>query len=357
MPQKKTAEIKSELLRNRYMLEFDFEKFSGFYHSHIEPQLFDLEKERKKIYWYFFILDSIFILTIIIFIILFILFWFFRDFVHLNDEQVIVLWVGIPFSLLIFLFLIHGLVDDFFIKKQKKYIRSLKTKAYKKIFKLFDLEYSKSTSPEFVDYQNTVLKYISKDKKINIKIFTYIMRFEDEISGIFKDIPFKLCDATIIKQHKIKCEVDKGETPIFQGLMLAVKLNKIFDKETVIKTDNFNLFNIKKNLVKLEDNEFNKRFKVYADNEVEARYIITPSFMERLKNFHKNKKDKTIIFFDSKCSESKNMYVLTNTGKDNFEIPFNKSILNEKYYYNLLKELVDMLEIAVALKLEQNIGL
>ena len=37
-------------------------------------------------------------------------------------------------------------------------------------------------------------------------------------------------------------------------------------------------------LTKLEDIEFNDKYDIYTDDEVEARYLITPSFMQRLKN-------------------------------------------------------------------------
>ena len=35
--------------------------------------------------------------------------------------------------------------------------------------------------------------------------------------------------------------------------------------------------------VKLEDISFDKRFNVYTKDQVEARYLTTPTFMERLK--------------------------------------------------------------------------
>ena len=333
------------------MLSINFEKFSGIYSSKIEPLLYDLEKERKKLRLYF-CLNHIFIM--LMFFLLFASMFFpivamtLWNNIYTNN----VFFIGVPFFTAGFLLNFSFSLEEKIKKRFNQYKRKFKTKIHTKIFKLLDLDYKPSASPEFADYQNVVLKNIP-----TARLYSYIMKFEDGITGVFKDISFELCDATILKQHKIKSEVEKAQVPIFKGLMLAVKLNKSIRTETVIKSDNFKLFKIDKNVIKLEDTEFNKKFKVLADNEVEARYILTPSFMERLKNFHKSRKDKTIIFFDNSCSESKNMFILTNTGKDNFEIPFNKSILNEKYYYNLLKELVDMLEIAVALKLEQNIGL
>ena len=326
------------------MININFEKFSTFYHNNIEPQLIDLEKERKKCILSFRILDFIYILFIILFIgfPIFPIFLPFDSFL-INHYEIVVFSIFIPIIIGFPLYIYSQ-------QKQKQYIRKLKLKVYTKLFKIIGLEYKQGAFPEFADYQNAVLNYCQNNEFLEV---FYIMHFEDGISGIFMNIPFAFADTGIIK----KWVDNKHDSTIFKGLMLAVKLNKNFDKETVIKTDNFKLFDIKKNIIKLEDEEFNKKFKVLADDEVEARYLLTTSFMERLKNFHKNKKDKTIIFFDNKCSESKNMFILTNTGKDNFEIPLNKTLLNEKIYYNLLKELVDMLEIAVALKLEQNIGL
>lgn len=41
-------------------------------------------------------------------------------------------------------------------------------------------------------------------------------------------------------------------------------------------------------VVRLEDPEFEKIFVVYSSDEVEARYILSTSFMERLVEFRKN---------------------------------------------------------------------
>ncbi|MCR4881009.1 MAG: DUF3137 domain-containing protein [bacterium] len=208
-------------------------------------------------------------------------------------------------------------------------------------------------SKEFKDFEKAVLKHLpNKDN-----YYIHKMVFEDEITGTYKDIPFKVADAAIIRRNVQRKYGEYVDYAQFNGLMLAVKLDKNFYKETIVKNDKFKIFKLDKKNPKFEDIEFNKKFKVYTDDEIEARYILTPTFMERLKNFHKNRNDKTIILFDSGCSNSMNMFILTDTGKDNFEIPFDKSILKEKYYYKFLKELVDMLEIAVSLRLEQNIGL
>ena len=336
------------------MIEINFEKFSEFYSSKIEPLLSDFEKERIEICKKYQETSIIVYLAIPVIILLYgLTFLIPKGFLSENIALFIAVFIPIIGFLLCYLF--AGILKIKANEQRENNILRLKNVVYTKLFNYLELNYNSYASSEFNNYKGAVLKHIPENKE---KYYNF-MNFEDEISGKFKGINFELCDATIIKRY-VNLHYKNGgpvEEWLFQGLMLAVKLNKPFNTETIIKTDSFKDFKAEKTLIKLEDEEFNKNFKVYADDEVEARYLLTTSFMERLKNFHKNNNDKTIIFFDNKCSESKNMFILTNTGKDNFEIPFNKSILNEKYYYNLLKELVDMLEIAVALKLEQNIGL
>ena len=62
--------------------------------------------------------------------------------------------------------------------------------------------------------------------------------------------------------------------------------------------------------VKLEDSVFNQKYAVFSTDQTEARYLLTPSFMERLLNssalfapFNNNLRGKTLIecsFFDNK---------------------------------------------------------
>ena len=336
------------------MISIDFDKFSLFYKNHIEQHLIDFEKERIEILKKYRKTSVILFKAIPTAILLYALFLLIPEGFLPNYMLPFVIVSPV---IIAFIIIIRAGVLQYDTDEQKsKSLQRLKRKVYTRLFNYLELNYNTYPSSEFNNYKDAVLKHLPENKE---KYF-YFMNFEDEISGEFKGINFKLCDATIIKRY-VKLYYKHGGGPVevwlFQGLMLAAKLNKPFRTETIIKTDSFKDFKTRKNIIKLEDEEFNKKFKVLADDEVESRYLLTTSFMERLKNFHKSKKDKTIIFFDNKCSDSKNMFILTNTGKDNFEIPLNKTLLNEKIYYNLLKELVDMLEIAVALKLGQNIGL
>lgn len=110
----------------------------------------------------------------------------------------------------------------------------------------------------------------------------------------------------------------------------------------------------KMNDVKLEDISFDKRFNVYTKDQIEARYLLTPTFMERLKSLETAFGTKGI-----KCSFFNNriMFAIP-TQKDLFELgslftslKSNKAV--EKFYneLNSIHEMIDHF------KLNEKIGL
>ncbi len=88
---------------------------------------------------------------------------------------------------------------------------------------------------------------------------------------------------------------------IFKGLFLIADFNKHFQGTTYVKPDvaekmlgrfgqSLQQFGAKfsfgaRELVKLEDPEFERTFVVYSTDQTEARYILSPSLMERLLKF------------------------------------------------------------------------
>ena len=83
----------------------------------------------------------------------------------------------------------------------------------------------------------------------------------------------------------------------------------------VIKEYITKLFHKNRQEVRLEDVVFSRKWNVYADDQVEARYVLTPVMMERMvrvkKMFHGNRLD--FGFWD------KEMLIAIHTGKDMFE--------------------------------------
>jgi hypothetical protein len=87
---------------------------------------------------------------------------------------------------------------------------------------------------------------------------------------------------------------------IFKGLFFVADFNKEFKGITLVLPDTAErLFGnvighmLQKHtigrppLVKLEDPEFEKYFVVYGDDQINARYILSPSIMERISSFKK----------------------------------------------------------------------
>ncbi|MGB1006999.1 MAG: DUF3137 domain-containing protein, partial [Thalassobaculaceae bacterium] len=78
------------------------------------------------------------------------------------------------------------------------------------------------------------------------------------------------------------------EEIVFNGLVMQMAVHKKFEGRTIIRRDAGIVGNLGGALcqglqrVNLEDSVFEQAFEVAASNQVEARYLLTPSFMERL---------------------------------------------------------------------------
>lgn len=120
----------------------------------------------------------------------------------------------------------------------------------------------------------------------------------------------------------------------------------------------FGIFQVRNEMklqkVKLEDLTFDKKYNVYSEDQIEARYLITTAFMERLKNFQTAFGTKNI-----KCSffNDKVMFAIS-TDKDIFEIGNIFEPLTRKKqinrFYDEISSLYNMIDY---FKLTQNTGL
>ena len=66
--------------------------------------------------------------------------------------------------------------------------------------------------------------------------------------------------------------------------------------------------------VSMESESFNKRFNVFAQNEHDAFYIITPSLMEKIERLDDNNKGKLLF-----CFINNKLHIGVYDGKDSFE--------------------------------------
>lgn len=108
------------------------------------------------------------------------------------------------------------------------------------------------------------------------------------------------------------------------------------------------------NKIKFEDNEFNKKYDVYSFDEIEARYLITPAFMERFKNMQTAFGTKRV-----KCSfyDDKIMFAIT-TNKNLFELgSLFRPVTDYDNFNKFFKELTSILKFIDYFKLDEKTGL
>ncbi|MEH2216465.1 MAG: DUF3137 domain-containing protein [Nostoc sp.] len=125
-----------------------------------------------------------------------------------------------------------------------------------------------------------------------IKIIPYIF------GGIFqgKNIDYKNFEAEVFRNKLTRISV------VFKGLFFKAKFNKSLKAITIVQpkfiTANIHTINIaKKQVIKLEDPEFNKFFTVYGDDQIEARYVLSTNLMDKIVNFRKRTNRNIYISF------------------------------------------------------------
>lgn len=121
--------------------------------------------------------------------------------------------------------------------------------------------------------------------------------FEDKISGKAHGAEFILHEAHLERREgsgKNRKWVTK-----FRGQLLRIQFNKKFLGRTVVLRDKGWLQRKKKNDMKrvgLVDPAFEKTFEAYGTDQVEARYLLTPTFMQRLVDLENSVEGKNIRF-------------------------------------------------------------
>lgn len=87
---------------------------------------------------------------------------------------------------------------------------------------------------------------------------------------------------------------------IFKGFLFIADFHKDFQGETTILRNSLFKLKMGASRVKMESPEFEKVFDVFSTDQIEARYLITPSMMERMLKLDNNfKKGVTISFRNS----------------------------------------------------------
>ena len=237
------------------------------------------------------------------------------------------------------------------------------------LWKSYKLEFKEKVIRKIINFIDESLSY-NPSGKLSLEVF--------QKSGIFKtgvdsykgdDYVYGKIGSTQVEFSEVHAEyktttVDsKGRTQthwhtIFKGLLFSVDFNKHFNVKTYVLTDTaekmFGFLGKKlqslnfsrDDLINLENTDFEKQFVVYSADQIEARYILSPSLMERILDFkNQTKKDIQMSFVDNK------LFVVVPYRKNLFEPKLFGNIVDFNHiqeYYNdlvLILDLVDTLNL------------
>ncbi|MBS6238587.1 MAG: DUF3137 domain-containing protein [Bacteroides sp.] len=138
----------------------------------------------------------------------------------------------------------------------------------------------------------------------NSGLFTSPDRYhaEDLIEGCLDKTSF-ICSEVHAEERRARSTKNGVQyywEDIFKGFLFIADFHKEFQGETTLLRNS--LFKVKMGAsrVKMENPDFEKVFDVFSTNQIEARYLITPSMMERMLKLDSNfKKGVTISFRNS----------------------------------------------------------
>ena len=108
---------------------------------------------------------------------------------------------------------------------------------------------------------------------------------EDMIKSVLDKTSFYFSE--IDAQHTTGSGKNRRTVTIFQGILFTADFNKHFQGQTIVKQKGFWNFMDYGNTV-LENPIFMDTFSVYTNDSVEARYILTPSLMEKMLLLNQN---------------------------------------------------------------------
>lgn len=175
-------------------------------------------------------------------------------------------------------------------------------------------------------------------------------KYDDIFEGSFKDVSIEIAEGSYTKGH------GKNRTTVFDGVIIKLDMNKDFDGHTIIRPDSIFHGSPASYLehTTLEDVVFEKKFDVFTNNEVEARYLITTSFMERL-----NKMQTAFKANDISCAfYDRWLLIAISTSKDLFSIcSLVKPLEDSGQFFQMYEEIVSIIKLIDYFKLDQKIGL
>lgn len=221
---------------------------------------------------------------------------------------------------------------------------------FSKMLSLLTNQFKNQILPELLSFLFDDIEYIA-GQRIAKSVLEKSMLFPNQIAIATGEdfMQFKLgetmimfCETTVLSNRK---------RVVFNGIFISASFNKNFISKTFVLPSKLSTFyhRIKKQLlydfqrVKLEDMEFSKEFIVLSADQVEARYILSPSLMQRILDYkRKTKKGISFSFVDNHlyCAIPNYIDLFETTLFEPFDLPFIKKNYNPlKLYTDLVEDL------------------
>lgn len=385
--------------------------FYKAYNSEILPILLSMENIRKQCFMKGILLKLLIIIPVV-FIVIPLVFWYcfgrYEQFSEYGDYHFVSVLFGclcfLGFSILIFIFQFSG---EVFYNIQKNFQKELKSHCLSMVLRsLGDIEKSIYTHEDKSMLEKSGLGFFSSSEASNVKC-------DDCFRGEYNGVEFKLLELSSFEKNfgrliisfasnkRIKAPVIIGPEcllprtstdkqcsllsfalgielialipliPFYSGLYTLYQDRLAFENSELLTISfilvlvvmfllccmGFTIYKIIHALVasdveqiKLED----KTLKVYSEDDVEARYLITPAFIERFNNLRKAYSSSIVrcAFFENRI-----MFEIVKE-KDCFELGSIWSPMDKTYFIDdFCNEIIAIYEMIDYFKLYEKTGL
>lgn len=201
------------------------------------------------------------------------------------------------------------------------------------------------------------------DKGLNYDVFKTVdvikqpdrYSTNDYIYATYNNIPFETADVHFEEKHTDS----KGRThyyTFFQGQWYIFDFNKSFVSDVQIIDSRFgyssrnSFFKNNFNKIQLEDIEFNDMFKTYAQNDLDAFYLLTPHTVEKIKTLKYANKGQLIF-----CFNNNKLHIGVNNKRNSFEPNLYKTINVDEIEKQTLQEIYDIISFINYLDLDNTL--
>lgn len=244
------------------------ESFRSFYNSELHPLLVKTEKDRKSVAQFAYIFYASIAVAVIIVLLIF---------SGGGDANFAII---IPIAIV-------GIIGWVYSNKKERFANEFKQLIISKIVQFVSpgCQYSPTQHISENDYNNSNLHRRKYDR----------FNGEDYFEGRHGKTSFYCSEL----HTEYKTSDSKGRTSwhtIFRGLFFVADFNKHFSGRTYVWADGhaevsttmigrmFSSFSQELERVKLEDPEFEQFFDVFSTDQVESRYLLSPSLIQRMVN-------------------------------------------------------------------------